>query len=143
MSVTKSYDLLNGQQLPYQGIADKLTGDPFRQAFEAKRSKAGAGQLIRKKNKRDIEKEKLQEPQKVESIVEAFSGREQMMRYIDRSEERSRSFSSHAHARSCSYDLSKSVLQTPHSVRPLIQDDDTRQRERSRKMSDMAAYLRQ
>ncbi len=47
------------------------------------------------------------------------------------------------HIRASSYEISKGILQSQSGMRPIIGNDvDARQRDRSRKMSDIANYLR-
>jgi hypothetical protein len=66
-------------------------------------------QLIRKKNHRELEKDKLMNPVVINSLVESFTGMQQMQSYLDRADDRSRSVSQQ-HARANSYDIQKTLL---------------------------------
>ena len=151
MAVNKSYDLnAPGVIVPPKSMVEMLTDDPFKYSFNVKlqrRSSAvdinAKNHLIRKKSKHEQDKQKLMNPAFQHSIVEHMDGRERMLNYLDIAEARSRSISQSMHIRSSSYDMSKRLMQSQDGMRPLIgADQEARQQERSRKMSDMANHLR-
>lgn len=152
MSVHKSYDLnAPGAILPPKSMVDMFTEDPFKYSFDVKlqrRSSAldinSKNHLIRKKSKHEQDKQRMMNaPTISQSIVEKLDGRERMLNHLENVEAKSRSISRSIHIRASSYDIAKGVLQAQTGVKPIIGNDvDARQRERSRKMSDMANFLR-